>query len=459
MDLPLIKKIKNEFSFVKKNFNNINRYQSFFNKDQLEINHPKNKKTKLNIIFPNFIENSEIIKDNFSKAKNSDIYSKYAISNITNKYDFNMLKKKNNGFLLSHNFISLLSPSKSSSKFNRSTFTKNINNSYNTIFISSDKNVYPSETRILKSNKSNPNFPLIKKKENKKIDKILTKFKLIKIISDNSSNNCFIQEKNNNSFYIRHKKRLLDSKFITNQINRHRRFIFDKKEHPLKELNNYLINIDISNSQRYNFSTEDIVKSLTNQEIKLIKNDVSYFKGINEEVIKELTKIKSKNICLIDMLNKEEEKKDINKVIKEPKKIIQANKKNENILYNYNNYLNKIINNDLTKRLKKIQIRNKKNEIENILNDLPSKINCTLGKLRNKKSKKVEDNCFRSFFSQINKDMRKEFSIGKNRERLIKEKSFQNIKKQKIKIKENEIKTIRECLEKYKKGLKKENEK
>ena len=40
-----------------------------------------------------------------------------------------------------------------------------------------------------------------------------------------------------------------------------------------------------------------------------------------------------------------------------------------------------------------------------------------------------------------------------------KEKSFQNIKKQKIKIKENEIKTIRECLEKYKKGLKKENEK
>ena len=49
MDLPLIKKIKNEFSFVKKNFNNINRYQSFFNKDQLEINHPKNKKTKLNI--------------------------------------------------------------------------------------------------------------------------------------------------------------------------------------------------------------------------------------------------------------------------------------------------------------------------------------------------------------------------------------------------------------------------
>ena len=144
---------------------------------------------------------------------------------------------------------------------------------------------------------------------------------------------------------------------------------------------------------------------------------------------------------------------------KEPKKIIQANKKNENILYNYNNYLNKIINNDLTKRLKKIQIRNKKKEIENILNDLPSKINCTLGKLRNKKSKKVEDNCFRSFFSQINKDMRKEFSIGKNRERLIKEKSFQNIKKQKIKIKENEIKTIRECLEKYKKGLKKENEK
>ena len=108
--------------------------------------------------------------------------------------------------------------------------------------------------------------------------------------------------------------------------------------------------------------------------------------------------------------------------------------------------------------IQKIQIRNKKNEIENILNDLPSKINCTLGKLRNKKSKKVEDNCFRSFFSQINKDMRKEFSIGKNRERLIKEKSFQNIKKQKIKIKENEIKTIRECLEK-RKNLKRKKKK
>ena len=102
---------------------------------------------------------------------------------------------------------------------------------------SSNINDFSSEKRILKSNRSNPNFEIKKKKEIKKIDKILTKFKLNKIISDNSHNGCYIQELKNNTFLDKFKNKLFSDKFIKYQIKKHRNFLFDKNENPIKKMN------------------------------------------------------------------------------------------------------------------------------------------------------------------------------------------------------------------------------
>ena len=348
-----------------------------------------------------------------------------------------------------------MSPSHSYSKFNFTTFTKNINSSFNTIVhASSNINDFSSEKRILKSNRSNPNFGIKKKKEIKKIDKILTKFKLNKIISDNSHNGCYIQELKNNTFLDKFKNKLFSDKFIKYQIKKHRNFLFDKNENPIKKMNNYLINIDNSNNLNENFSSEEIFKSLNKHEIKLIKADVAYFKDVNENIIKDLMKFKSNTISLKDILNNEEEKDKEKEDNKKSKKVKQNNA-NEDILYNYDRYINKIINKDLTQRLKKIKVKTEKNKIEKALNDYPSKININIGKYSSARNIKCEDRCFQTFMIHLNDDMIKKYYIKRNRERLLREKSFQYKKELKLKEEENEKDIIIECLEKYKKGLKK----
>ena len=447
MNFPLIKRIKNEFSFIKKNFTDINRYKSIFNNTNLTSSPYTIINQKLELInFRNFKDNQKSKEFN-STTRNNNIFKKNISIYNNNKYFSDIFNRKK------FEYFNSLSPSKSHSKFNFSTFTKNINSSFNTIVpASSNINDFSSEKRILKSNRSNPNFEIKKKREIKKIDKILTKFKLNKIISENSHNGCYIQELKDNTFFDKYKNRIFSDKFIKHQIKKHRHFLFGKDENPIKKMSNYLINIDNSNNLKENFSSEDIIKSLNKHEIKLIKADVAYFKDVNGNIIKDLMKFKSNTISLMDILNKEEEEeKEVNK---KSKKVEQNFKTKEDMLYNYDRYINKIINKDLTQRLKKIKIKTKKDKIEKALNDYPAKINIDIGKFSSARNIKCEDRCFQTFMIHLNDDMVKKYYIKRNRNRLLREKSFQYKKELKLKKEENEKDIILECLEKYKKGLK-----
>ena len=323
-----------------------------------------------------------------------------------------------------------MAPSKDN---NSSDFSspKNKNSSFYHSSLNFDSSL--SEKRSLKTNKSNPNFIFSQKKnEFSSIDKILTKYKLNKIISNNSISNCYIQEIKNKQFLDGYRRTIFSDKFIKHQINKHRRFIFDKNENHIQKLNKYLISLDEPNNN-YNLTTKEIINSLSKKDIKLIKTDISYFKNIDANIIKELTKIKSNKICLADILNNEEKNNNreefINETIKEKVKI-NMNKlnKNKNFLINYDKYINKLTNEDFNKRLKEIQIK-KPEKFENVLNDCSSKINIVLAKLNNERNFYNEDKCFRTFLNNLDEEMTKKYSINRNRERLLKVKKFQNKKK------------------------------
>ena len=450
MDFPLIKRNKNEFSLIKKNFIHINRYKSIINNFNLIPTSFATIESKLNIINSHNTNDSQKHSEFNSKKRSNNIFKKYISIYNNNKFNSNIFNKKK------FDYFSSLSPSKSHSRFNFTTFSKNINTSYNTIVhVSSNMNDNSPEKRFLRSNKSNPNLIIQRKKEIKKIDKILTKFKLNKIISDNSKNCCFIQEMKNNYFLESYKNKLLSDQFINCEINRHRNFLFSKNENPIKKMNNYLIITDYSKNLKKSFSSEDIIRSLNKKDIKLIKADVSYFKGINKNILKDLMNINSNTICLMDILNKEEAKEDENKNVKKQKKVIKDIRKNENILYNYDKYINKVINKDLNQRLKKIKIKNDKKKIENVLDNYSFKININKGKLSSEKNIKCEDRCFQTFMIHLDDELTKKYYIERNRKRILKEKSFQHQKDLKLKKEENEKEFILGCLQKFKKGLKK----
>ena len=436
MELPLIKKITNQFLLVKKNFKNINRYTSMFNRFKIEIPQ-KLKNLKKNLInsttFEENNKNNKIIKSN----RNKNFYNK--INDMSQNSNINI--SEINSKLNSNYYASSLSPirNRTQNKFNNVTYSKYSNSPIKSK--SNSLNIYDSftEKRQINSNKNKSNsqniiIPKIKKYS--KIDKILTKFKLMKMIEDNTKNSCYVQEIKNNLFYQRHKKKLFNNKFIKHQINQHRHFIFDKNESSINKLNNYLINIDYMKTKKQNRTAEDIFKSLTKKEINIIKSDISYFKDIRGNIIKDLMKIKSnsKPIGLLEILNNAEQKdkisiNNINQKKFEIKK--NKNKEDEKILTNYGKYINKIINKDLSQRLHKIKELNINNGITKIIHDFPSKINIDIGKLNSVKSKSIEENCFRNFYNNLSVDMKKEYSIDKNRQRLLEENNshFKKFKK------------------------------
>ena len=462
MELPLIKKNKNQFLFIHKNYKNINRYQSMFNKFKLDIpKKPKNFKSDL--FDSNVFE--EIKKNNkFSNStRNNNLNYKIDGKNKMNIINFNQINNN-----LNTNYFSFLSPIKNKilNKSNNITFYKNNNSPAISFYNSSNINSSSIENIKLNSNNSNKTSQniLVYNQKNitkiTKIDKILTKFKLIKILEKNSQHRCYIQEIKNDLFYKKHKDKLFNDKFIKYQVNQHRHFIFDKNESPIKKLNNYLINIDNLNNKKDNLSAENIFKSLNKNDINIIKSDMSYFKDIYGNLINDLMKIKSKSksLKLLDILNKSEQKEENiffnNNEKKEEKRPIIYNE-NKKILTNYERYVNKIINNDLNQRLHKINIMNKKKDINKIIKEFTSKININIAKLNSPKDKELENYCFRTFFNQLDEDMKKKYSIERNRQRLLDEKDFHYKKLQKYKSEFYE----KEVIEDYTNKIKKINEK
>ena len=292
MELPLIKKITNQFLLVQKNFRNINRNSSIFNRFKIDFPN-KSKYAKTNII------NSTILDE----KKNN-----YKFANTTRNNNLNNISEYKNK--------------------NSNIYLTKINNRSNSYYYSTF-----SQRRIINSYKTNQKIKIQKIKKYAKIDKILTKYKLMKILEDSTKNSCSVEEIKNNLFYKKHKNKLFNDNFIKHQINQHRKFkhqinqhrkfIFDKNESPINKLNNYLINIENSKNNKRKISPEDIFKSLNKKDINIIKSDISYFKNVNRNIIKELMNKKSelKQLGLVEVLNKEDEKdkKNINFINKKKK--------------------------------------------------------------------------------------------------------------------------------------------
>ena len=454
MELPLIKKITNQFLLVQKNFRNINRNSSIFNRFKIDFPN-KSKYSKTNIINSTILDEK---KNNYKFANTTRNNNLNNISEYKNKNSNIYLTKINNRS--NSYYYSTFSPTKNltKNKFTNKAFSKYNNSPLKSM--SNSSNVYDSytERRIINSYKTNQKIKIQKIKKYTKIDKILTKYKLMKILEDSTKNSCSVEEIKNNLFYKKHKNKLFNDNFIKHQINQHRKFIFDKNESPINKLNNYLINIENSKNNKRKISPEDIFKSLNKKDINIIKSDISYFKNVNRNIIKGLMNKKSelKQLGLVEVLNKEDEKdkKNINFINKKKKerKIIK-NKDNENNknVTNYERYINKIIYNDLSKRLHQIKSLNKNEGITKIINDFPSKININKGKLNSVKNKNIEKTFFRYYYYNINDDMTKEYSIDKNRKRLLDEKDshYQNLK-----ILENEN-YEKEIIKNYTKKIKK----
>ena len=80
MELPLINKIKNDLGFINKNFTNINRYKSFFNKLNLAQSSNSTIDSKINLLNSN--NSSDNQKSNQFNSKSRNTFNKKLLNDI-----------------------------------------------------------------------------------------------------------------------------------------------------------------------------------------------------------------------------------------------------------------------------------------------------------------------------------------------------------------------------------------
>ena len=473
MNLPIITIDKNKINFLQKNFTKINRYNTIKNKN----NFNRNITPDLSNLIHSTYDTSKI-----SLSQRQSYINKFKKRNIR----LNNLNEFNNNryfsFINYNNKQGSKNTSLSNSKFNNSFKSEE---SFNLSDIKNQKKNYFNITKTLKKNFSEQKFPIFNKKEkdanfnNSKnnnykskeflnnIDKVLTKFKINKLISKKSRNYCFSFDKKNNIFHDKIINSLFNEKFINSQIKNHKNFLFGKNENIIKKLNKYIINIDDLENYKNGYMFKDIIKSLNEKDIKIILSDISYFKDINKNIVNILRNVKfnDKN-TLLEILNQE----DGIKKEKKEKKLYQSSiniekdykirqlqiLSDKNVLRNYEKHINKIINDNFNQRIKYInRNQNKRLELENINNICNLKSNLINGRNYIVKDEKLEEECFKSFKYNIDKDMTKEYFIEKNNERLKREFIF--------KYKRNKMvlgdKNNQDIIWKYIEGLKNTNEK
>ena len=430
-------------------------------------------------------------RPSLSKIQSTNYISKMTLS-PNQKTNFILNNKIKNS--TSHNNIIFPSSTINNSSFKNnqkkfiSTITLTKNNKYNNSF---DNNLSSSKidnlldkTQILFQNTINLKKSLSEQRIDKKskkinslknedikeslsINKVLTKFKINKIIADKSKNLCLNFERQTNLFNEKFKNTILSEKFINFQIKKHRNFIFGKDDKSINSLNKYMINSGNLGYNTKDLITKEVLKALDKKDIKIILSDLFYFKNVNKNIVNLLKNIKSNS--LTDLLNSEERKEKEDEEISESEKEIDNkdvknnnNKENEldklkkmdnkSMFVEFDKYVKKLINKDLDKRLKQINKKDKnKNDKQDNVNSCDAKARMINGIKSFERDEKIEDACFRSFFNNINKEMTKEHFIENNNRKLCKEDFFQYRKNKKHK----EEKKYNELVLKYLDALKK----
>lgn len=455
MSLPLIRIDESGFHSIEKNFIKINRYQTLKNKkkiiasnfDNINIKNPslikmtndkhimslfqnRNKYDDIrkNSIFMHYIEKI----NNFDK-KSYNFSNNYAINNnnIKSISSFSNLKKNNNSFEISTSL---------KGSFNKTSISTFINSLNLKKSLSDQRMLILPKTRnktnyFHKHNAPNKSLEVINN-----IDKILTKFKINKLIEKNSRNYCLSFENNTKLFNEKIINTLFSGKFINSEIKRGRKFVVGKNETTFKKLNKHIIDIENSNKYKNGNSLLEIIESLNEKDIKIILADISYFRDINKNIVNILRNVRTnhKNNSLTKILNEEDGIKDEQKDNK-AKIFSQPDTENEymkDILRkgHYEKHINNIKYKDFNKRLRRfnVKMRKKKFQTQNV-NVCDLKARLLNSKKNIQQDKESEYACFRSFFETISHKMTKQYFIENNKRRLFKEDLFQNKRNQELK--------------------------
>ena len=305
-----------------------------------------------------------------------------------------------------------------------------------------------------KNKKNVVNMQIVEKYMRKLKDKMnRTKFKLFKIVINNERGACRIFERKNNHFNNRLHNYLKSDSFYDKNKKFHRIFHFTKNDlnlcHDFKK--HY---IEPNNPENNTKITSNLVLQLLNEEDKkLISSDPYFFLKDNKYLYK-LTNTKFKSLLYRlreeeeeqlkknNMLNisrsssvsgkkvkeylklesHESEKTSDKKIIYKPKKLMKsktAGGEDNMVIYN-KKYINKIINEDLNKRLKQKNI-NRNERIEKEMINTVTKLNTY-----KKKDYIFESNnkYYKTYNEKTNENFFKSYSLKKNNERLIKEELF-----------------------------------
>ena len=277
-----------------------------------------------------------------------------------------------------------------------------------------------------------------------------TKFKLYKIIINNERGQCRLFERKNNHFNDRLHNYLKSDSFYNKNKKYHRNFHFSKNElnlcHDFKkhyiEPNNPELNTKITSNL--------VLKQLNEEDKKLIYSDPYFFLKENKYLYK-ITNTKFKTLLYRlkeeEKLNDNNNKANLNtesnsserknykneklKFEKETEKIVKKaidkskklkrNRTMENGMIFYNKkYIDKIINEDLNKRLKKKTINRNERVEKEMIN--------TVTKLNTYKKKdyifESNNNYFKSYNEKTKEYFFKPYSLKKNNERLLREELF-----------------------------------
>lgn len=324
---------------------------------------------------------------------------------------------------------------------------------------------------IVDAEKLKMNAHLIKLKEKMK----KTKFKLYKIIINNRKQTCGSFERKNDIFNGKLYNYLKSTSFYEKNKKFHRVFHFGKHDLNLGHdfTNHY---VEPYNKQKNTKLTSKYVLRLLNEEDKkLIHSDPFFFLKDNKYLYK-LTNTKYRSLPYL--LREEEKLKESNNTLDEDKKDknnhnsddnlnkskrtkkenqkkilkINANKKKmkksqttddikfvyDGILFYNKKYIDKIINDDLNKRLKE-NSKKKKGEIEKEMRD-------TIIKLNNYKKKdyifESNNNFYKTFHEKTSSNYFKPYYLKKNSERLLKERHFQEKRNEQYSNDNAELSTI-----------------
>ena len=277
-----------------------------------------------------------------------------------------------------------------------------------------------------------------------------TKFKFFKILMNNNNNECF-QFKNKNEEFNERLRRFFRSNFFYKKIkDYHKQFHFGKDYLNMgKDSTKHHIEL-ISNEKNIKLNSDLVLNLLNDEDKKLIYSDPYFF--LKDDIyLYKLTKTKFQTLMERfkeeDKINNEKENKSVDDDLEKKKhhentqlKSVHKIKRNvgnipeisksktikEEMPYLDQKYINKLLKEDLNQRLK--HLNKGINPVEKEMIKTVTKLNTYM---KNNYIFQGNRRYYKTFHIRTNEDYFKPFFLGKNRERLNKEKLFSKEKNKK----------------------------